>query len=58
LDIFWRQDIETVWRQVMDKMEQVGDKFEAGEIQVADTRQVRDRFQTGWGHSKDKKVTG
>ncbi len=42
----------------MDKMEQVGDKFEAGEIQFADTRQVRDRFQTGWGHSNDKKETG
>ncbi len=56
--IFWRQDIETGWRQVRDKIEQAGDKFEAGEIQVADTRQVRDRFQTGWGPSRDKKDTG
>jgi hypothetical protein len=60
LDIFWRQDIETGWRQVRDKMEQAGtnlrqvkyrlqtlDRLEIGFRQVGDILETRRTQEVG-----------
>ncbi len=60
MDIFWRQDIETGWRQVRDKMEQAGtnlrqvkyrlqtlDRLEIGFRQVGDILETRRTQEVG-----------